>query len=245
MLQLSTPITKAWNVLWDSKDGNYTSNAAGVHATYEKNGFGSKAGTHFRAAPPKVFPCSHVAVEYKVFFPSDFDFVKGGKLPGVWAGDPGSGGGNWNDDGWSCRVMWREGGEAVAYVYMCTDQGNYDGTAECKLSRNQGDGFDDIAHHTNGSGVDLWRDAGLQFKKNAWNSVRVEVEQNTPGKADGRVALTINGSTRRFDKIMWSRKRLTINGFAFTTWFGGGSRMYAPEDTQRASFKDITFTKLA
>ena len=46
---------------------------------------------------------------YKVFFPEGFDFVRGGKLPGLYGGTaPRGGKGVAVDDGFSIRTMWRE-----------------------------------------------------------------------------------------------------------------------------------------
>jgi len=240
---LKTPVNSTWNVSnGNGKKKNYTSDASGIHVTYVKHKFASKAGVNFRAQPKGVFPTDTLLLEYDVFFPEDFDFVLGGKLPGMWGGAAGAGGGNWNDEGWSFRVMFREKGEAVAYVYMATDQGKYSGDEQCKLVKNQGNGFDDIAHHTNGAGIDLWRDQGLKFKKGQWNSVSLLAKCNSPGKADGMVSLIVNGETKIFKNIQWSEKKMKIAGLAFTTWFGGGSRRYAPSKTQKASFKNIRLT---
>lgn len=238
--QLSNKIDAHWNVIWDSKEKNYTSDAKGIHVVYAKGQYASKAGVNFRAQP-KGIVSTKLTMEYAVYFPEDFDFVKGGKLPGMWGGEAGSGGGDWNTDGWSFRVMFREDGEAVAYVYMCTDQGNYDGDEKCPLVKNQGPGFDEIAHHTKGTGIDLWRTQGLRFKRGQWNDVCLRAECNSPGKSDGLVSLTINGKTKSFSKLRWSQKLVKIEGIAFTSWFGGGSRDYAPKKNQTATFKDFRF----
>ena len=239
-MSLPTPISKMWNVTWDSKKGNYTDDAKGIHCEYPKGDFGSAAGTYFRAEP-KGFPCTNVTLSYDVYFPESFDFVKGGKLPGIWGGEPGSGGGDWNDNGWSFRVMFREGGQAVAYIYMCTDQGSYDGDEKCKLVKNQGPGFDTIAHHTNGAGIDLWRDSKLQFKKGAWNTVSINVKVNDPKKSNGVVELTVNNVTMKFNGMCWSEKAKKASGILFATWFGGGSKEYAPSKTQKADFRNVSY----
>ena len=65
-------------------------------------------------------------VSYDVKFADDFDFVRGGKLPGLCGynikQDPRDGcntGGGFPTgyDGWSARGMWRENGELENYVY--------------------------------------------------------------------------------------------------------------------------------
>lgn len=241
-VSLKTPIDSRWNVISGDVDRNATSDAKGIHLTYRKGEFASKAGINFRAAPKGVFPCTSIKMEYRVYFPADFDFVLGGKLPGIWGGEPGSSGGDWNEKGWSFRVMFRKKGEAVAYVYLSTDQGSYSGDEKCKLVRNQGPGFDKIAHHTNGAGIDLWREDGLKFKRD-WNDVCLEAKCNTPGVSDGIVSLTINGKTKTFSKIRWSQEAQKIEGIAFTSWFGGGSKDYAPKTTQKATIADVRIEK--
>lgn len=238
---LRLPIDATWNVIWDSGNKNYTSDDKVVEVTYLKGKFASAAGAHFRAQP-RGFPYSEISLSYKVFFPANFDFVLGGKLPGFWGGEPGSGGGDWNSNGWSARVMFREKGEAVAYLYMCTDQGKYNGSENCSLVKNQGSGFDTVAHHTNGAGVDLWRKKGLQFEKGKWNSVTLSATVNSPGKSNGSISLTVNDKTQKFDGVCWSKSAKKINGFIFASWMGGGSSEYAPKKTQHASFKDFTIS---
>lgn len=55
-------------------------------------------------------------VEYKVRVDEDFDFKRGGKLPGFCGGSSPMGGRN-TTDGFSARVMWRELGMMTQYVY--------------------------------------------------------------------------------------------------------------------------------
>lgn len=44
-------------------------------------------------------------LEYSVLFEKEFDWVKGGKLPGLFGGKPGSSGGSKATEGFSCRLM--------------------------------------------------------------------------------------------------------------------------------------------
>ena len=57
-------------------------------------------------------------VEYQVMFPVGFDFVKGGKLPGLSGGtSPGGGKKSDGSDGFSARIMWRQEGKIYQYMY--------------------------------------------------------------------------------------------------------------------------------
>jgi hypothetical protein len=59
---------------------------------------------------------STLTFEYKVFFPSDFEWVKGGKLPGLYGGRTGCSGGDAALDCFSTRLMWRAGGAGELYL---------------------------------------------------------------------------------------------------------------------------------
>jgi hypothetical protein len=62
-------------------------------------------GTGFYADPVDLTQASTVTLSYKVFFPADFDFVMGGKLPGLFGGRPGCSGGDAGTDCFSTRFM--------------------------------------------------------------------------------------------------------------------------------------------
>jgi hypothetical protein len=53
-----------------------------------------QGGTEFYAQPLDLTAANNVSLQYTVYFPPDFDFVKGGKLPGLYGGHKGCSGGN-------------------------------------------------------------------------------------------------------------------------------------------------------
>ncbi|KAM0745790.1 hypothetical protein T439DRAFT_360940 [Meredithblackwellia eburnea MCA 4105] len=59
-------------------------------------------------------------MSYEVAFSSGFDWVHGGKMPGLYGGDPegGCAGGKHSDVCFSLRLMWRDGGEGEVYAYV-------------------------------------------------------------------------------------------------------------------------------
>ena len=75
-----------------------------------------RGGSEFYAAPLDVSKASSLTFEYKVFFPSDFEWVKGGKLPGLYGGRTGCSGGDAALDCFSTRLMWRAGGAGELYL---------------------------------------------------------------------------------------------------------------------------------
>ena len=53
-----------------------------------------QGGAEFYAHPLDLRNVNNATLEYSVYFPEDFDFVKGGKLPGLYGGHKGCSGGN-------------------------------------------------------------------------------------------------------------------------------------------------------
>ncbi len=75
-----------------------------------------KGGTQFYVYPLENVATGHVAFEFEVLFPADFDFVKGGKLPGLFGGKTGCGGGDLAMDCFSARFMWGPNGSGLAKI---------------------------------------------------------------------------------------------------------------------------------
>jgi hypothetical protein len=86
-----------------------------------------KGGIGFYASPKEIFPESNfITLYYDLYFDESFDPVKGGKLPGIFIGDPGASGGRHSNNKASVRMMWREDSgnqiDAEAYVYISNNQ---------------------------------------------------------------------------------------------------------------------------
>lgn len=75
-----------------------------------------KGGIGWRRPIPKT---NRLELAYRVNFSDDFEFVKGGKLPGLCGGPESVTGGNPANgkNGFSARFMWRADGRGEAYVY--------------------------------------------------------------------------------------------------------------------------------
>ncbi|KAG2073471.1 hypothetical protein BDR04DRAFT_1229992 [Suillus decipiens] len=140
----------------------------------------SPGGAEFYASPLNLSNAKSVTMEYSVYFPADFDWVKGGKLPGLYGGHTGCSGGAAAEDCFSTRLMWRQGGAGELYLYapkskqtkaLCSDpQSVCD--SEYGLSIGRGS-----FHYSTGN----------------WTTLRQDVVLNTPGKQDGIFALFVNG----------------------------------------------------
>jgi len=202
-----------------------------------KNGAnGRPGGLAFYAKPgPNIFNRDSVALTYKVYFPKNFEWVKGGKLPGLYSKFGQSGGNTDDPSGFSYRVMWRAGGQAEAYVYA-------PGRQDASIERVPGYFSDGTIGTSIGRGVQT-------FLSNQWNTVKVYMKLNSvrDGRpvADGVIQLSINGkSALDFNKMVWrTRADVQIEGVMFQTFFGGNDASYAPTKDTYIAFKSFHLTE--
>ena len=136
-------------------------------------------------------------------FPENFDFVKGGKLPGLYGGTEVSGGEESDGtDGFSTRLMWRADGEGEVYLYAPDESGT-------SLGRGTGPGT------------------------GAWLCVEQHVVLNDPEEEDGSVTVWIDGTRTFSEEGMRYRTvaDLRIDGIFFSTFFGGADPSWARRPT--------------
>jgi hypothetical protein len=178
--------------------------------------------------------------EYKVRVPKDFDFVRGGKLPGLYGGSGPAGGASVKEaDGFSARIMWRELGVLCQYVYY--------------VDKENGRWGQDFLW-TNGSDKnmpitkEMWKDMNTRFDdriylvSNTWHTLKTYVKMNTPGQEDGKIISWFDGQ-EVVNLNLRFREDLSfgIDQFKFTTFFGGNDETWAPKKDEKMYFKDFKF----
>ena len=153
-------------------------------------------------------------LRYRLRFSENFDFVKGGKLPGLYGGTAPSGGyipdGT---DGFSTRFMWREDGAGEVYAYL-PESKEY-GTS---LGRGQ------------------W-----QFVPGTWQTLEQEVILNDPSQANGQLRVWLDGKVvfSATDLKFRTADSLKINGIYISSFFGGGDIEYATPKDVHIDFTDF------
>ncbi|KAG2126839.1 hypothetical protein DEU56DRAFT_915952 [Suillus clintonianus] len=140
----------------------------------------SPGGAEFYATPLNLSDAQSVTMEYSVFFPADFDWVKGGKLPGLYGGHTGCSGGAAAKDCFSTRLMWRQGGAGELYLYAPKSQ-------QTKSLCSDPQSVCDFEY-----GLSIGR-GSFHYSRGNWTTLRQDVVLNTPGKQDGAFALFVNG----------------------------------------------------
>jgi hypothetical protein len=159
---------------------------------------------------------------YKIRFGDEFNFVKGGKLPGLVGGAANTGGKvPTGRDGWSARMMWRPMGAIVFYVYHMDQHGTW--------------------------GEDMvWRLDGRQvyFEPGVWYQLEHRVVINTPGEPDGVLQGWLDGELafERTDLRFRDVDSFAIDALYFSTFFGGNDKTWATRKDETITFDDFVIS---
>ncbi len=196
-----------------------------LYVKYPKNGVGpSQSGVQFLSKISGDH--EELFLSYRMKFKPGFKFVEGGKLPGfcgfradrdITSGCK-SGGGKPNaDEGFSARLMWRPNGQMVSYLYHPNQKYNY---------------ADDFQ----------W---GIAFETGRWYEITQRIKLNSVGQRNGLLDVwvdkekVLSRSDLEFRKI----PQVKLNGFFFSTFYGGNSSKWAPDIDTYAYFDDFKIFK--
>lgn len=164
-------------------------------------------GIGFAWSPGDLDTAQSACLRYRLKLPSDFDFGKGGLLPGLYGGkplradQPAKG-----DKSFASRLVWRTNGQGAAFA-------QYDGLSHS--------GYAFAAKQ-------------LQVPKGKWIDIQQEVILNTPGRADGLVRIWIDGQLGlEQDGIPWRHsEEIGIDGVIAEITYGNPRfSVTAPENT--------------
>ncbi len=151
---------------------------------------------------------------YRIKFDQEFDFVKGGKLPGLAGGTAPSGGkAVTGHNGWSGRIMWRKGGQLVQYLYSPDKPGRYG---------------EDFSWNTT-------------ITRGVWHTLTNHFTMNTPSKQDGIMQAWFDGKLvlDRRDIRFRDDTSFGIDLFYFSTFFGGADRSWKTSKDETVLFDDF------
>jgi hypothetical protein len=171
-------------------------------------------GAGFYSDPPSIKGADRACLSYMVRFPADFDFVRGGKLPGLYGGEAPSGGEEVDGTtGFSMRLMWREEGEGELYPYVVGFEGD-----------SVGRGF--------------WH-----FPVGRWVTIEQELVLNEPGQENGIARLWVDGRPvlEQQNVVFRTIPAITIDGLMFSTFFGGSGEGWRTPRDQYVDFAAFRF----
>jgi len=169
-------------------------------------------------------------VTYEVAFDGGFDWVKGGKLPGLRGGPVVNGcdGGKQpnGSDCFSTRLMWRTNGAGEVYAYIPSPNGL------CKEN-------DIICNNDFGISIDR---SSFSFTGGQWNRITLLVQLNNPPDiANGNLMMYYNDVQAIKQQNLQFRSSTVINagGMFFSTFFGGNDSSWATPNTVHSYFRNI------
>ncbi len=172
------------------------------------------------ANPISLENANKVFLEYKVLFPKGFDWVRGGKLPGLYGGKKGCSGGDDANDCFSTRMMWRVEGRGEMYMYV-------DKTSQVEDFCSEGCIPNETYGYSFGRG-------NFVFKPGKWTTVTQVLVLNSEG-SNGSVQVYIDGILSiSVSSVNFKSKAL---GIAFETFFGGHGEKFATPIEQVSYFK--------
>jgi len=194
---------------------------------------GPPGGAGFLATP-RGFPATDVTLHYMVRFAPNFQWSRGGKLPGLAVGEGAASGGRHSARAASCRFVWQPEGGVVAYVY--TPAGVEQPGAYCRQAERKGGRYGDH----------LFKQAHLRLRPDGqWNRLIMRIrlngfEDDGRPRADGVLTVSVNGKAATFSGLVWRRFRdVRVSHVLFTTFYGGS---WTCPTTTHADFSGFSVT---
>ncbi len=201
--------------------GDYSARVLYPAGTYSSPG-GCQYRSNFGLYPVPATPREEAYIRYYVRFDPDFNFVQGGKLPGLCGANCNTGGDKPTGyDGWSARIMWRGNGKVVQYVYHIDQPTEYGEDFEWNLNCQK------------------------FFIPGKWHCVETYIKMNTVtggvGDYNGVVRSWFDGelALERTNVRFRHTTSIKIDKFYFSTFFGGGDPSWAPLKDEHAQFDNF------
>lgn len=192
-------------------DKHARSGKKSLKVMYPKGGVGpAETGA---SAPLRFDGKDEAYISYWIRFSKNFDWGRqnqGGKLPGLGSGENCSGGETCDGtNGFTARMMWREGGSAVMYLYHMDKPGKY------------------------GEDIPLRYEKGGQvvFEKGKWYKISERVRINSGNERNGEVEVWVNNKPVLEKKgIQFVNDGSEIDNFYISSFHGGADKSWSPRE---------------
>lgn len=210
-------------VTWSSIENRASIEEDSLHGKvlkvmYPKGSLGPKQGGIQFVKPLPI--AEEYYLNYYIKFKEGFDFVLGGKLPGLTSGGEKFTGGFHPDkgEGWSARYMWKKEGEMILYFYHLDMK-------------------------------DKWGDVvkmNVFFTPGKWYRITQHIKLNDADNFNGLMEVWVDGKKVINDEKV--RYRLAplglIDTFYFSTFHGGNTPDWSPKKDSYIYFDDFKVTNL-
>lgn len=219
-------------------DGKMAMQASYAKGTYTYS-HGSPSGFSLYAPGPAdvdISTAKEATFGYSIYFPEGFDFVKGGKLPGIYGGDSdaeavGCSGGRRDNGCFSARFMFRAEGAGELYTYLPP---GFDANKKvCDVKPYS------ECNPTYGASVGR---GSFKFATGAWTTITERVKLNDADEENGELEMFANGES--VVKVTGLKLRDSdkgrMRGLQMQTFFGGSKPDFANTKDQKVYFTDFS-----
>lgn len=170
---------------------------------------GGQGGVAFQWRPAGLYTAKSACLSYNVWMPNDFDFKRGGTLPGLFGISEDRRGAERN--AFAVRYMWRDAGAGELLTTL----------PAAGLVGNE--------PRTSGSDSDAFR-----FHTGRWKRLEQEVVLNTPGQKDGAIKVWVDGRLviNKAQVMVRETANVVFAGVQADVHYGGADTSFvAPKDT--------------
>ena len=203
--------------------------------TIPKNSL-SDGGFFWRLNLPKGL--EDVTFEYGVMFGNNFNFVRGGKLPGL-AGGTAPGGGSKDKNGFSARLMWRA---ATSYEELCHL------VKDLKLSNKRDINKPYLVQYTyypdkqtrkwGKDFVYMHKNKKIFLKPSKWYNIKMQIKLAKDSKKKDTIVSWVNGKEVLKEKLkLRKNKNYGVDQVMFSLFFGGNEQSWATKKKENVYFR--------
>jgi hypothetical protein len=196
----------------------------------------SDGGSFWRLNLPRGL--TDVTFEYNIMFGNNFNFVRGGKLPGL-SGGTSPGGGSKDKNGFSARLMWRSATSYEELRHLVRDPKLADKKDVKRPYLVQYTYYPD--KQTKKWGKDLvytHKDKKIFLKPNKWYDIKMHIKLvKDAGKKD-LIAAWVNGKKTLNEKLnLRKNKKYGVGQVMFSLFFGGNDPSWATKKNEKIYFR--------
>jgi hypothetical protein len=178
---------------------------------FEPGRVGGPSGHNIRFPLPAA---KDTLLEYRIRFDGNYDYGRGGKIPGLGGGTAPTGCVDTNGSGFSARMMWRENGRLIGYLY------DNNQSSDC------------------GRAIE----AGFNFKRDQWHAVKQRVKVNTGTAANGILQVWVDERMVINRSNISYMNNGQVDQLLFHSFYGGSSTDWAPSRQTSISFSEVYVT---
>lgn len=174
-------------------------------------------GAVFLSENPKG-PTDCIYLHYKFLLAENFNFQKGGKLPGIYGGQPMSGGRKADGyNGFTVRITWDSNGHGSLYLYTPQNTSKFGSQLDSKK----------------------W-----QLNRFDANEITLLVKLNDTNEENGQIKVWHDKHlvSELNNIILRKTDSLKIEGMVFSSFFGGSNESYSTPNSTHIDFYDFSFS---